>query len=234
MKRKILITGASGGLISEMLKDFDRNQFELALQFFERMPIANQNDYIIQADWTQENAVEIFWKKIAQEWGMPDIILHAAGISINGLSWKVSKSDWQKTMDINLNAPFFLTQKVIPNMREKKFGRIIFFSSIVAQTGVAGTSAYAASKSALWGLTKTLATELAPSNITVNALSIGYFSKGMITQISDEARALLQEKIPLKRLGEPSEIKSLIDYLISESGSYVTGQVLNINGGLYS
>jgi NAD(P)-dependent dehydrogenase (short-subunit alcohol dehydrogenase family) len=118
-------------------------------------------------------------------------------------------------------------------MRHNNFGRLIFISSIVAQTGFVGTSAYAASKAGIIGLTKSIAKEVANKGITVNAIAPGYFNAGMIDDVSKELQEELKKQIPNGELGAPNEIAALIEHLISENANYITGQTLSINGGLF-
>ena len=119
-------------------------------------------------------------------------------------------------------------------MRTAGFGRILFMSSIVAQTGFVGTAAYAASKAGLLGLTKTLAKELANKNVTVNAIALGYFNAGMIQDVPEDMQTQLKANIPVGELGDPLQLATFIEYLVSEKSAYITGQTLNLNGGLYS
>ena len=139
----------------------------------------------------------------------------------------------EKTLAINLTGPFLVSKHVAPIMRANKWGRIIFISSIVAQTGFAGTSAYAASKAGLLGLNKSLAKELAPSGITVNAIALGYFNVGMITDVPEEMKQNIINSIPKKALGDPIQLFETIQYIVSENSGYLTGQTINLNGGLY-
>ncbi|MDC0302128.1 SDR family oxidoreductase, partial [bacterium] len=147
-------------------------------------------------------------------------------------SWKINKEQWDKVFDLNLNTPFRLAQLFIPEMRKNKFGRIVFFSSIVAQKGVVGTSAYSASKSALLGLTRTMASELATSGVTVNCISPGYMDKGMISEVSDQFLSDILESIPAKTLGNSENITHSVSFLLNEKADYITGQVINVNGGM--
>ena len=149
------------------------------------------------------------------------------------MSWKTDAASWRETLAINLDAPFFMSKHVIPTFRQQNSGRIINISSIVAQTGFIGTSAYAASKAGLIGLTKTLSKELSNFGVTVNALALGYFNVGMIDDVPKELQEEIISSIPLQKLGDPSSVFQTINWLISEEGGYVTGQTINLNGGLF-
>jgi NAD(P)-dependent dehydrogenase (short-subunit alcohol dehydrogenase family) len=172
--------------------------------------------------------------EIANRFGGVDVLINNAGISRSGMSWKISEDDWKDTMEVNLNAPFRLSQGVIPSMRSKKYGRIINISSVVAQTGNVGTAAYAASKAGLIGLTKTLSKELAASGISVNALALGYFETGMIVDVPLDQQAQIIQGIPAGRLGSTDTVCKSVEWLLSDEAAYVTGQVINLNGGLHS
>ncbi|MDX1651494.1 MAG: SDR family oxidoreductase [Brumimicrobium sp.] len=235
-KKTILITGASGGL-GEAMADYFYNQgHKLILHHFEHPLKLKENDRVkhIQADLTNYTAIKDMFEALRAEEPLLDVVINNAGISKSAVSWKVDKKDWEETIALNLSAPFYIIQQAIPWMRENNFGRIINISSVVAQTGVLGTSAYAASKAGLIGLTKTLSKELISFNITVNALSLGYFNKGMIRDVPDEFREEILKTIPAKELGSPLSICKTIDFLTQQETAYITGQTININGGLYN
>ena len=161
-----------------------------------------------------------------------DAVLHCAGIPSAGISWKVSTEEFRKVNAVNYEAPFFLSQGIIPSMRKKNWGRIVFFSSIVAQTGIPGTTAYSASKSALFGLTRTLASELGANNITVNCIAPGYMDEGMIREIPEAMRAEIIAKTPVAKLSDTDGIVKMVELLLSNEANSITGQVLSVNGGL--
>ena len=235
-KRKtLLIIGSSGGLGSELVSFFKDQEYNLALHYYENPPEASgTNIRHYTADITNEEAVVKLIDQVVSDFGQIDIVLHNAGVSRNGMSWKLDLDDWNQTLAVNLTGPFLVSKHCIPHMRENQFGRILFMSSVVARTGFIGTSAYAASKAGLIGLTKTLSKELANKSITVNALALGYFNAGMINDVPDEMQAELKKVIPTGRLGDPQELAAFIGYLISEKSAYLTGQTINVNGGLYS
>lgn len=231
----MLIIGSSGGLGSELVDYFRNKDLNLALHYFENAPIHNGNNIKhYQADITNENEVKTLINKVVEDFSQIDIILHNAGVSKNGVSWKVDLKDWDETLAVNLTGPFLVSKYAIPHMRTAGFGRILFMSSIVAQTGFVGTTAYAASKAGLLGLTKTLAKELANKNVTVNAIALGYFNAGMIQDVPEDMQTQLKANIPVGELGDPQQLATFIEYLVSEKSAYITGQTLNLNGGLYS
>lgn len=233
--KTILIMGASGGLGTELTKYFSTKGFNLALHYFNNEPKSiPENAVAFQADIRNEDEIKELVNDVAKTFGSIDIILNNAGISKSEISWKAEKVSWEDTMAINLTGPFLVTKHALPHMRDQKFGRIIFMSSVVAQTGFVGASAYAASKAGLIGLTKSLSKELANKNITVNSIALGYFNAGMISDVPEDMQAQLIANIPVKKLGDPEQLAELMNYLISEKAEYLTGQTLNLNGGLYS
>lgn len=233
-KKTILIIGSSGGLGSSIMSNFDEDKYNLALHYYSNPhSIQSKNYKAYQADITQEKEVENLIKQVVDDFGSIDIILNNAGVTISEISWKTQLSNWEKTIAINLTGPFLVTKHALPYMRKNNWGRIIYMSSIVAQTGFIGASAYAASKAGLLGLVKTISKEVANKGITVNAIALGYFNAGMIDDVPQEMQDKLKEAIPVSALGKPEELAELIKYIISEKSSYLTGQTINLNGGLY-
>lgn len=235
-KKVILLTGASGALGTQISAALKESGHQLVLQYNEN-PVAiaaDNNIFPIQCDLCDIDSIRQMVESAISRFGRIDVLINNAGISRSSVSWKTSQEDWMQTMNINLNAPFFLSQAVIPFMRGQNSGRIINISSVVAQTGFAGTSAYAASKAGLIGLTKTLSKELAKFRITVNAVALGYFNTGMISDVPQEAQEKLLEQVPMNQLGDPKTLIKAIDFLISDEADFITGQTINLNGGLYS
>jgi NAD(P)-dependent dehydrogenase (short-subunit alcohol dehydrogenase family) len=233
--KTILICGSSGGLGTELIKFFSKLEYNLALHYNsnppKNVPVGAKT---YQADIRKEQEIADMINQVKADFGKIDVVLHNAGISKSEISWKVSEENWDDTMAINLSGPFWVTKHVLPLMRENQFGRIIFMSSIVAQTGFVGASAYAASKAGLIGLTKSLSKEVSNKNITVNSIALGYFNAGMINDVPEEMQAKLKAEIPRNELGDPEQLAELMNYLISDKASYLTGQTLNLNGGLYA
>lgn len=231
----MLITGASGALGSEIASYFSKQSIQLALHYKSALPLESESTSCkhFKADLTKEEEVKALIANVVHTFGRLDIIINNAGISKSSISWKTSAADWSETLAVNLTAPFLVSKYAIPEIRKQSVGRIINISSVVAQTGFVGTVAYAASKSGLIGMTKTLAKELSPFKITVNALALGYFNKGMIDDVPVDMQQAIIESVPLKTLGDPKTINKMIETLISDAGDFVTGQTLNLNGGLH-
>lgn len=229
------MSGASGGLGIEISRSLLNDGFFVIM-------LCNKNksklDSLTRKFSNQTKVVEVDflndvdYDTLKEEIGAVDSVINCVGISSSQISWKINKEQWDKVFDLNLNTPFRLAQLFIPEMRKNKFGRIVFFSSIVAQKGVVGTSAYSASKSALLGLTRTMASELATSGVTVNCISPGYMDKGMISEVSDQFLTDILESIPAKTLGNSENITHSVSFLLNEKADYITGQVINVNGGM--
>lgn len=158
------------------------------------------------------------------------IVVNCAGSNYNAVAHKSDIQKWKKVIDVNLIGSFNVINAVLPYMREKGFGRIINFSSIVAQKIIPGTSAYAASKAALWGMTRSIAAENAKKGITVNNLNLGYFDIGMITEVPEKILNGIKQTIPSKNLGNPENIYNAVRFLIDSD--YLNGTSIDINGGL--
>lgn len=243
MGKNILLIGSSGGLGNHFAHGLSAAGHNLALHSFSHEEKAkslknelskhNVNTEIYTADITSEDEVKKMCESMANDFGSIDVLINNAGLSINAMSWKLDISSWNKVLAVNLTGPFLCIKHALPVMRKNNFGRIISISSVVGAIGVAGTSAYSASKAGLEGLCKTVAKETAGQDITVNNISLGYFDAGLLYQIPEDIRAQIKSSIPKKEFGSPDEIVKCIQYLIGESSAYITGQTININGGLY-
>jgi NAD(P)-dependent dehydrogenase (short-subunit alcohol dehydrogenase family) len=234
-KKVILLTGASGGLGTEMSKYLSSKGYCLALHFNEHEIELPEGEFVqhFQADLSDTEQIKAMIDAVVAVFGGVDVVINNAGVSRNAMSWKVDDEDWDESIAINLSAPFFIIKHAVPHMRKKQFGRIINMTSVVGQTGFIGTSAYAASKSGLFGLTRTLSIELARFGITVNNFALGYFNTGMIEDVPDEMKKHILENVPMHKLGEPETIHAALDFVLSDGAHFYTGQTLNLNGGLF-
>ena len=241
MNKRILLTGASGGIGRNCVKPLLDAGYDLVLHYHNNLELLVEHlDGIkvkkripcLKADLTKEDEVQELFACIHDTVGPVDILINNAGVSSSGMSWKLSIDEWNHTLNSNITTAFLASKHAIPMMRERQWGRIINIASVVAQIGMPGTSAYAASKSALYGFTRSVAKELANKNITVNTLSLGYMETGMIETVTEEFKNEIIDKIPMKKLGSIDSIVSSILFLISEESSYITGQDIGINGGL--
>jgi 3-oxoacyl-[acyl-carrier protein] reductase len=175
------------------------------------------------------NAVE----EVFKEFTRLDILVNNAGITIDGLIMRYRDEDWDKTLNTNLKGVFNLCRAVTRPMMKQRKGSIVNLSSVVGEMGNAGQTAYAASKAGILGITKSLARELAPRNIRVNAVTPGFISTDMTSHIPDEAKERLLQLVPLSRLGNADEVAHAVAFLASDHASYITGEVLKVNGGMY-
>ena len=244
MSNKVaVITGVSGGLAQEVVLTMLRSNYHIAainrntdfdFSIFQNEATKRGLQFkVYTADISSEESIANATQQLLIDFNRIDAIVHLAGISYSGMSWKQSVEKWNEVLAINLTGPMLLSKHLIPQMKKQNEGCIIYFSSIVAHRPVVGTSAYAASKSGIEGLTRTQAIELGSSNIRVNCIAPGYFDAGMIREINEELRNELIQSTPLKSLGNPNSIAETVLYLCGTGGQFTTGQTLHINGGLF-
>ena len=181
------------------------------------------------ADWNDAKAMA---DQVMQEWGKIDILVNNAGITRDGLLLRMKEEDWNLVLQVNLNGTFHCTKAVLLPMTKQRYGRIVNIASIVGAMGNVGQANYAASKAAVIGFTKTVAREYASRAVTVNAVAPGFIDTAMTQGLSPEVKEALQKQIPLGRLGLPSDIAAAVRFLVSDAASYITGQVLHVNGGM--
>ena len=198
---------------------------EIRAQGGEALGVAG--DVALEAD-----ANELVGQAVAT-YGKVDILVNNAGITRDGLLLRMKNDDWDAVLDTNLKGAFHCTRAAAKVMSKQRYGRIINMSSVVGEMGNAGQANYCASKAGLIGLTKSVARELARRNVTVNAITPGFIVTDMTDDMTDKAREAMTEQIPLGRLGEPADVAHAVLFLASEQSSYITGQVLGVNGGMY-
>ncbi len=241
--KNVLIIGASGGLGKYITAGLAEAGCNLALHYHENSEKLEQTISGIKnpklkiktyrADIKNENEIAEMVNRIKTDFGTIDVLINNAGLSLNAMSWKLSIEDWNAVLAVNLTGPFLCTKHVLPVMKENNWGRIIYMSSVVPQIGVAGTAAYASTKAGLGGLCKTISKEIVKNNITANVISLGYFDAGLLYQIPEELRNQIKDSIPKKEFGNPNDVVECIKYLCSDNSGYISGQTININGGLY-
>ena len=229
--RKILITGASKGIGHYLLMRFIKDGEMAYGTYNSTIPEDLLEDRYFRVDILNTDEVRSWVQKCVCA-NDEIVLINCAAGNYNALGRKAEVDKWAKLIDINLVGTFRAINACLPWMYEKNWGRIINFSSVVAQKGVAGTSAYAASKSALWGLSKSLAVENAKHNITINTLNLGYMEVGMtINDVPDTLQQEMLNQIPERKFGSPEDVYQAIVFLINSP--YTTGTTININGGLY-
>lgn len=229
--RKILITGASKGLGFYLLNRFKEEGVKAYGTYHSTIPDEGLKGCYSQVDICDNDSVKNWVSQFANADDEIVLINCAAG-NYNALGRKADIDQWKQLIDINLVGTFRAIHACLPLMYEKKWGRIINLSSVVAQKGVAGTSAYAASKAGLWGLTKSLAVENAKHGITINTLNLGYMEVGMtVSAVPEKLQEEILNQIPEHKFGSPEDVYQAIQFLINSP--YTTGTTININGGLY-
>lgn len=171
--------------------------------------------------------------EISDAFGYPSILINNAGITKDQLLLRMKEEDWDDVIDINLKSVYRLSRLCLKGMMKNRWGRIINIGSVVGSIGNAGQSNYSASKSAIEGFTRSLAREIGLRGITVNTVAPGFIETDMTLQLDEDVRAKMLEKIPLARLGQPKDVASVVKFLASSSGEYITGETIHVNGGLY-
>lgn len=243
MSRVTLITGSNGGIglaVAEHL--LGQGVRSLAFQYrsasdkiaacLKRFDL-DPEKHLFKADLCLEQDVASLRSSIEDRLGAVWGLVNIAGGSSNSMSWKTPLADFRKVLDDNLTSAFLSCREFIPGMRTAGSGRIINISSVVAFTGAVGAAHYCAAKGAIASYTKALSLELAPKNITANALALGYFGYGLINQVNEQLQAEIKERIPLKRFGSGTDVGGYIKFLLSEESAFTTGQVIHINGGQF-
>jgi 3-oxoacyl-[acyl-carrier protein] reductase len=183
-------------------------------------------------DVTSEEAIKATVKEITAQLGKIDILVNNAGITHDTLLLRMKRADWDSVLTTNLSAPFLLTQAVLSGMMKQRWGRIINIASVVGETGVPGQANYAASKAGLIGFTRSVASEVASRNITVNAVAPGYIATAMTEVLSEEQKVAIAAQIPLGRQGTDADVANAVLFLASNEAGYITGHVLDVNGGM--
>jgi 3-oxoacyl-[acyl-carrier protein] reductase len=238
-----LITGANGGVgqhIARFLLESgetnivchyrnDRDKVDDLLREFGIDPMR----HAIQSELTSESSVERMANTLRENFGGINRLVNVAGSSTNGMHWKLTANDFSQVINDSLLSTFLCCKAFSPEMRESRYGRIVNISSIVGFTGIAGASHYAAAKAGLVGFTKSIALELASRNITANALALGYFDSGLIDSVPESTQAMLKERIPAGRFGGKNDIGAAVNYLLCDDASFVTGQIIHLNGGQF-
>ncbi len=184
-------------------------------------------------DVASEESIKNGAKAVLDKFGKVEILVNNAGITRDDLAMKMKRSDWDDVISTNLTGAFLLTQALLRPLLKNRWGRIINITSVVGRTGQAGQANYAASKAGMIGMTKSLARELASRGITVNAVAPGYIETAMTHVLSEELRNSMLASIPLGRAGSDQDIASAVAFLASDAASYITGHVLDVNGGMY-
>ena len=241
MKEIALVTGASRGIGRAIAAQLAREGRAVCINYLERRDAAEDlvrqlqsegcRAMAVQADVADRRAVEDMVRAVADAWGPVELLVNNAGISRQGLFQDVSDEEWDRTLAVNLTGARNTIQAVLPHMISEKRGCIVNISSIWGLRGASCEVTYACSKAAIVGLTRSLALELAPSGIRVNAVAPGCIETDMVRVLGEETRSMLVEETPLGRLGTPEDIANAVAFLASEKASFLTGQILTADGG---
>tara|TARA_B000000460_G_scaffold246631_1_gene220203 strand:- start:259 stop:993 length:735 start_codon:yes stop_codon:yes gene_type:complete len=236
--KKILITGATGGIGRNLVKKYVElggavlatgTKDEKLEEIKKNFPRTN----VIKFDISNHSKIEEFVDNVALELGGLDVLVNNAGMNMDNLSLRMKDEEWKNVIDINLSSTFLLSKYSIKKMLKNKFGRIVNITSIVGHTGNPGQSNYAASKAGIIGMTKSLAIEYAKKNITINCVSPGFIDTSMTKSLAEKVRLFLTSRIPMGRLGTGEDVSNCVVFLSSDEASYITGETLHVNGGMY-
>jgi len=210
--------------------DLDANRCEETVERVQQLGRKAMAVSVNVGDWDQ---VKAMIDRVLKEWERIDILVNNAGITRDGLLMRMKEEDWQMVLQVNVTGTFFCAKAVLPTMSRQRSGRIVNIASIVGAIGNIGQANYAASKAAVIGLTKSVAREYASRNITVNAVAPGFIDTAMTQDLSADTKEALLNQIPLKRLGQSSDVADAVSFLCSEKAGYITGHVLHVNGGMH-
>ena len=237
-----LVTGASRGIGRAVALKLASEGAKVALNFAgneaaanavcEEIKSAGGQAILVKADVSDEAAVQQMVQTVAEAFGRIDILVNNAGITRDGLLARMKEEDWDAVLSTNLKGVFLTTKGATKLMMKQRAGRIVNMASVVGVTGNAGQANYSAAKAGVIGFTKTIAKELASRGITANAVAPGFIDTDMTSALSDKAKEAALSGIPLGRMGTPEDIAAAVLFLVSDQASYITGQVLNVDGGM--
>ena len=236
MSKIVFISGASKGIGLEIAHIFSKNNYQVIGtsrgNFSLDKLIDDSNAISVKLDVTNRNEIESLYKELKDQKLLPDILINNAGVTNDQLFLRMTYDQWDQTINTNLNGVFNLTKVFIKNMIKNKYGRIINISSVAGLMGNAGQVNYASSKSALLGFTKSIAQELGSRNIRCNAIAPGFIETEMTGALGEDVVNNWIQNIPLKRAGKPEDVANCCLFLASDMGSYVSGQVISVCGGM--
>ena len=236
--KKIIVTGASGGIgnsIIEKLYDYGVNILASGTRVEKLEELKKKFDgiKILKFDMSQSDKIEDFIENASNELGGLDCIVNNAGITQDNLAIRMTIEEWKKVIDINLTSTFLMSKFAIKKMLKSKKGKIVNITSVVGHTGNLGQVNYTASKAGIVAMSKSLAIEYAKKNITINCVSPGFIQSNMTDKIVESIKAVLTSKIPMTRLGTGEDVSNTVAFLSSDAASYITGETIHVNGGMY-
>ncbi len=238
INKKILITGATGAIGRSLVKKFVSLQGNVLATGTksEKLDLLKK-DFpkinILKFNISEHFKIEEFIENVSSQLVGLDILVNNAGINMDNLSLRMKDEEWKKVINVYLSSTFFLCKYAIKKMLKKKYGRIVNITSIVGHTGNLGQTNYAASKAGIIGMSKSLAVEYAKKNITINCVSPGFIQSNMTDKIVESIKAVLTSRIPMSKLGTGEDVANTVAFLSSDSASYITGETIHVNGGMY-
>ena len=236
--KKIIVTGASGGIGNSIIGKLDKLGANILasgtkIHKLEALKSKYSNVKILKFDISQSDKIEEFVDQASKELGGLDCIINNAGITQDNLAIRMSIDEWKKVIDINLTSTFLISKYCIKKMLKNKKGKIVNITSVVGHTGNIGQANYTASKAGIVAMSKSLAVEYAKKNINVNCISPGFIQTDMTDKIDFKFKETIISKIPSARLGQPDDIANAVIFLISNQSDYINGETLHVNGGMY-
>jgi 3-oxoacyl-[acyl-carrier protein] reductase len=237
--KNIIVTGASGGIGNSIIKKLNEAGANILasgtrIEKLEELKKNFKNIKILKFDISQSDKIEEFIENATKELGGSlDGIVNNAGITQDNLAIRMSLDEWQKVININLTSTFLMSKFAIKKMLKNKSGKIVNITSVVGHTGNLGQANYTASKAGIVAMSKSLAIEYAKKNINVNCISPGFIKTAMTDKIDDKFKEVIVSKIPSARLGEPDDIANAVLFLSSDQSSYINGETIHVNGGMY-
>ena len=242
MDKCALITGATRGIGKQIAITLAKQGYNIALNYRkENKELENTKKEIekigvqilaVKGDVANFEDCENFVKQVIERFGQIDVLVNNAGITKDMLLMRMKKEDFEQVIDTNLVGTFNVTKNVVPYMMKARSGRIINISSVVGISGNAGQTNYSASKAGIIGFTKSLAKEIASRNILVNSVAPGFIETNMTDVLKDDVKQEIAKNIPLKRMGTTQDVANVVKFLASDDSSYITGQVINVDGGM--
>ena len=236
--KKILITGATGGIGNALVKKFlSLDGTVLATgtntEKLDSLKKEFPNINVLKFDISDHSKIEEFIENVSSQLVGLDVLVNNAGITMDNLSLRMKNEEWKKVIDVNLSSTFYLCKHAIKKMLKNKYGRIVNITSIVGHTGNLGQANYSASKAGIVAMSKSLAIEYAKKNITINCVSPGFIQSNMTDKIVESIKAVLTSRIPMSKLGTGEDVSNTVAFLSSDAASYITGETIHVNGGMY-
>jgi len=229
--KNLFITGGTGSIGNSICHYFKNNGCKDIYASTTNLEKVNPNDKFI--NYKQLNLSNISKNNLDELLDIDvDYLILNAGITKDNIFLRMSVEEWTDVIDVNLNSSFYLVKHFIKKMVKKRYGRIVFISSVVAHTGNPGQVNYTASKAAISGMVKSLALEVSSRNITVNSVAPGFIESNMTNKLNENQKSTILDRIPMKKLGSPLDIAKTVGFLCSDNADYITGQTIHVNGGL--